>query len=162
MPTEPPTTHEFSPCPGCGYDLAGLASGVCPECARPFTNRELWRSGQHRKWNWVWLDDTMRLVFWLWIAMLVGLVLLRLFEGEGLSVWLGVGVVGLAGAFLARWQRGLIRKARSSPERAARGPTRWRRWCVQAHCGVAILIAVPIAGMACLLVLAGLLSVVYR
>ena len=29
------------PCPGCGYNLRGLARSLCPECARPFTLQEL-------------------------------------------------------------------------------------------------------------------------
>lgn len=24
-------------CPGCGYDIEGLHSGICPECGKPFT-----------------------------------------------------------------------------------------------------------------------------
>ncbi len=27
------------PCPGCGYNLRGLESGVCPECTEPITLR---------------------------------------------------------------------------------------------------------------------------
>lgn len=163
MNATPPTTPiDMLPCPGCGYDLHGLATKVCPECARPFTKRELWRAGQNRKWSWIWLDDTARLVFWLWVGMLAGLVWLRLLEGDGLSGWLGVGLIGIVGVAVARWQRGAIGRARSDPDRALRGPGRAMRLGVQAHTTAAILIAVPIAGMALLLGIAGVLSTMFR
>ncbi len=42
LPLTPTSASEIppgTPCPRCGYDLAGITSAVCPECGKP-TERE--------------------------------------------------------------------------------------------------------------------------
>lgn len=154
-----PTT-ERHPCPGCGYDLTGLRPGACPECARVFSRVELWRAGRVRAWRWIWLGESIRLANWLWVAMLLGLGVLRLLEGEGLAGWLGAAGVACAGLSACAWQRGMVRRA-AAQDPAVR-PSRLIRWSIWCNSALAIMIAVPIAGIAFLLVFGGLVGSVLR
>lgn len=149
-------------CPGCAYDLSGLEPGRCPECSRVYTSREIRRAGKERMWRWVWLGESVRLSMWLWGAMLVGLGVLRLLEGEGVVGWLvataipclglGVGVVQL------RAVRSRIDHAAGSMPSTPRG----LRWSVQAHAACAILLAVPVAGISALMVAGALVGWIVR
>lgn len=152
-------TRAVSPCPGCGYELAGIPVGTCPECARPFTTRELRIARRRRGWAWESLREALRLGVWLWVAMLVGLGVLRVLEGSGFTGWAIPAAIAIVGLILAVWQRRVIGKRAAGFDEHAQGPGRWMRWSVHMHAGLAILIAVPIAGMAILLVLGSLLGV---
>ncbi|MEM9372866.1 MAG: hypothetical protein AAGA55_04410 [Planctomycetota bacterium] len=157
-----PTSMDAAPlpCPACGYDLRGLHAKVCPECARPFTGRELRLADRRRTDTRAWLDQTLRLIQWLWCAMVAGLVLLRVLDGEGTIGWLLAGAVGLTGWSVATIQRRCA--TRTTAQRNDGIPRTGMRWSVRLHAAIAILLAVPIAGIAVLLVLGGLLALVFR
>ncbi len=151
MPDTP--THSPAPCPGCGYDLRGLAPGVCPECGRAFTAAQVWRAGADRPWRWQSLRRSVRLTVWLWSAMLGGLAVLRLLEGQGLSGWLAAAAIAAAGLGAGLAQRAWLIRAERETERYPAGPSRAMRWGVGANGLLSILIAIPVAGMAVLLLL---------
>ena len=44
-------THD-APCPGCGYNLRGLRSGVCPECGKQLT-LDMFHESPPRPFSWV-------------------------------------------------------------------------------------------------------------
>lgn len=148
----------FKPCPGCGYDLAGIAPGVCPECARPFTERELQRVLREQAWGWAWLDESLRLTFWLWIGMLFGLLILRAFEGQGLIGWVSVAAIAVIGVAFASWHRRRLKRLASVRTERSLGPNQITIWSVMIQAGAAILIALPIAGTSLLIVIGGLLG----
>lgn len=142
------------PCPGCSYNLADLSPGRCPECGRTFTRRELWRTAELDAWRWVWLDGSLRLTCWLWVAMLFGLGVLRLFDGYGLYGWLvpvAIATVGLSTGIL---QRSFVKRRSLDANGAA--PSRALSWSVSIQFWLVILIGLPVAGMALMLVILGI------
>ena len=72
--TNPLTTYlatHNAPCPGCGYNLSGLTSGVCPECGRAVLTMDL--RGEKSGRGTAFLDT-------IWIAALLAITIVACFS----------------------------------------------------------------------------------
>jgi len=134
---------------------------MCPECGRAFTAAQVWRAVADRPWRWQSLRRSVRLTVWLWSAMLGGLVVLRVLDGQGLSGWLGAAGIAAAGLGAGLAQRAWLIRAEHEIGRYPAGPSRAMRWGVGANGLLSILIAVPVAGMAVLLLMGMIAGVVW-
>lgn len=98
-------------CPGCGYDMGGLAPGACPECGR-------WHPQADFTWqieNRAWVKETLRrgqlLCAVLAAVVVLGAVGLWLCGG-GFAAAVGLGITAAVGGLIAVGMNGawLIRR----------------------------------------------------
>jgi hypothetical protein len=100
-PPPPPMIVDDHPCPGCGYNLRGLAANArCPECGLRTVRAE--RIDDPLSQMPLGIIRTLRLGCWSASAWITGVIILAM-----LNVWSGFGGAGLAGFLVAAallWQ----------------------------------------------------------
>lgn len=147
MPTETP----IPACPACGYNLRGAPDARCPECGRAVSPDEAERAGLAAGERWRSLRGATRLTARLWGAMALAVLVLWLFEGQGVIEWLAVGVVSVAGVLAAATQGRCLARAQRRRDDAGLGPGRLACLTAETHLAVSAVVVLPVLGMAFLL-----------